>query len=103
MSEGLESATAPRKKRIRRYTGRNEQARHLSSWERSGLSGTEYARLHGLKPSDLYRWRKLKGSGAEQRADRRDGGKGSGGFMTIDVDGRSRGDASGASTRAAGS
>lgn len=93
MREGLESAV--KRKKRRGYTGKIEQAGHLSSWERSGLSGGEYARLHGLKARDLYRWRKLQGSGAEQRSDRDNGGRGSGGFMTIDVDGRSFGGATG--------
>ena len=82
-------------KRRRRYTGKIEQAGHLSSWERSGLSGGEYARLHGLKARDLYRWRKLQGSGEYEREGQPDGNVGGSGFMTIDVDGRSFGGAGG--------
>lgn len=95
MSEGLESSGVQGKNKRRRYTGKIEQAGHLSSWERSGLSGGKYAGLHGLKARDLYRWRKLQGRGAEQRADQDNGGRGSSGFMTIDVDGRSFGEAAG--------
>lgn len=87
MSQRLESATVERKKR-RRRTGKVERAGHLASWERSGVSGVEYARLHGLRASDLYRWRKLEGTGVEERAGRPDGGGSGSGFMTIDVDGR---------------
>jgi len=60
MSDGLEPETGQNKRR--RHTGKIEQAGHLWSWERSGLSGGEYARLHGLKARDLYRWRKLGGT-----------------------------------------
>jgi hypothetical protein len=89
MSDGLEPETGQNKRR--RYTGKTEQAGHLWSWERSGLSGGEYARLHGLKARDLYRWRKLQANGAPERTGGQNGEIGSGGFMTIDVDRQSLG------------
>jgi len=89
MNRESESGEARRGRRRRRYTSKIEQAGHLSSWERSGLSGGEYARLHGLKPRDLYRWRKIHGSGAQGCPDGQNGESGSDAFMTIDVDRRS--------------
>ena len=73
-------------KRRRRY-GKIEQAGHLASWERSGLSGGEYARTHGLKARDLYRWRKRERTGEPERKGLSNGN----GFVTIDVDGRAFG------------
>jgi hypothetical protein len=87
MSQGLESAGVEGRKCRRQYTGKIEQAVHLASWERSGLSGGEYARLHGLNARDLYRWRKLERAGEAKRNARANGS----GFMTIDVDGRAFG------------
>jgi hypothetical protein len=72
----------------RRYTGRIEQAGHVASWERSGLSGAEYARTHGLKARDLYRWGKRQGVAKEHGSKSASGGR----FVTIDVDGRAFGE-----------
>ena len=87
MNAEAEPGEAGRGKRRRRYTGKVEQAGHLASWERSGLSGAEYARIHGLKARDLYRWSKrqavAKEPGNKPDSDER--------FVTIDVDGRAFG------------
>ena len=86
MNPESEPGEAGRGKR-RRYTGRIEQAGHLASWERSGLSGAEYARLHGLKARDLYRWGKRQAGAKEHGSKPASGVR----FVTIDVDGRAFG------------
>jgi len=87
MNRESEAGGAGGGKRRRRYTGKIEQAGHLTSWERSGLSGAEYARTHGLKARDLYRWGKRHG-GAKEHGSQSDS---DGRFVTIDVDGRAFG------------
>lgn len=41
-----------------RGLSKEEQAGHLSAWEQSGLSATEYSRAHGLRSWQLYSWRR---------------------------------------------
>jgi len=80
--EVIQSKSFEPSRKRRRRTGKVERAGHLASWDRSGLSGGEYGRLHGLKAKDLYRWRKL------EKAEAVDAGEveGSrGGFLSIDV------------------
>ena len=88
MNSASEPAEVEGGKRRRRYTGKIEQAGHLASWERSGLSGAEYARIHGLKARDLYRWRKGQGRDSEHVSELEGSGEG---FVTIDVNGRAFG------------
>ena len=71
----------------RRYRSKIEQAGHVALWERSGLSGAEYARTHGLKARDLYRWGKRQAGANEPWIGSASGGR----FVTIDVDGRAFG------------
>lgn len=88
MNSASEPAEVEGGKRRRRYTDKIEQAGHLASWKRSGLSGAEYARTHGLKARDLYRWSQRQAGGREHGRELEDSGER---FVTIDVDGRAFG------------
>jgi hypothetical protein len=86
--EVIQSKSSGPSRKRRRRMGKVERAGHLASWDRSGLSGGEYGRLHGLKATDLYRWRKLEKAEAFHAVEA-EGSRG--GFLSIDVEGVSRG------------
>lgn len=62
----------------RQFTSR-ERARHLSQWERSGLSASEYAKRNNLESRHLYAWK------GQRR--RREGKAGGSGFIPVRLTG----------------
>ena len=43
-------------RRQQRYRSRKEWKRIIADWKRSGLTGPEFSRRHGLNHRSLYRW-----------------------------------------------
>lgn len=39
---------------------RKERLEHLESWRKQRISGKEYCRQHGIKPTTFYSWIKLE-------------------------------------------
>lgn len=39
---------------------------HVDAWTASGLSGAAYCRRHGLRPKNLYRWRRVLSAQSEE-------------------------------------
>lgn len=57
-----------------RAWNRAQWREHVLACARSGLSGVEYCRRHGLHPKSLYRWRRaLRECGEEEGGDAAEG------------------------------
>jgi hypothetical protein len=48
--------------------GREHWAALVADWRASGTSGSEFARVHGLKPANLYYWSSVLGREADRPA-----------------------------------
>ena len=52
-----QSSSSTKLKPARKRYSDKERIKHVRAWERSGLSGTEYARKINLSTKSLYTWR----------------------------------------------